>query len=101
MKALLFSHNGTGTVPLYELRGRRDFFHGYMVPSVERLHPFALRNHTPGFVLHFPHQSTPACVDEAGPYPKLFQVFQRANFLLEQLGIRNVGALNDAAYVSR
>ncbi len=95
-KALLFSHVGTGTVPLYELRGRSDFFHGYMVPSVERLHPFALRNHAPGFVLHFPHQSNPICVDEAGPYPKLFQVFERANYLLEQLGIRNVGALNDA-----
>lgn len=95
-KALLFSHVTAATVPLYELRCRRDYFHGYMVPSVERLRPFALRNHPPGFVLHFPHQSNPACVDEGGPYPRLFEVFERANYLLERLGIRNVGALNDA-----
>jgi uridine kinase len=100
-KALLFSHAASEIVPLYELRGRKDYFHGYMVPSTGCLRPFALRNHSPGFVLHFPHQSRPTCVDEAGPYPKLFQVFERANHLLEQLGIRNVGALNDAVAEGR
>jgi uridine kinase len=95
-KALLFSQIGSATVPVYELRGRRDYFQGYMVPSVVCLGPFALRNHRPGFVLHFPHQKNPTRVDEATPYPKLFKVFGRANYLLEQLGIRNVGALNDA-----
>ncbi len=95
-KALLFSQIGTATVPMYELRGRRDYYQGYMVTDVGCLGPFALRNHPPGFVLHFPHQNKPTCVNEAAPYPKLFKVFERANYLLEQLGIRNVGALNDA-----
>jgi uridine kinase len=100
-KASLFKHSSIGSVPLYELRGRKDYFHGYMVPSTGCLQPFALQNHSPGFILQFPHQSRPGTVDSVPPYPKLFDVFERANYLLEQLGIRNVGALNDAIVSGR
>jgi uridine kinase len=95
-KASLFSNVAPETVPLYELRGRKDYFHGYMVTSAGCLRTFALNNHAPGFILHFPHQSDPTNVVAVAPYPKLFEVFERANYLLEQLGIRNVGALNEA-----
>ena len=100
-KASIFAHTELPAVPLYKLRGRRDYFHGYMARSAGCLRPFALTNHAPGFVLHFPHQSNPIAVDTLAPYPKLFQVFERANYLLERLGIRNVAALNEAIAAGR
>ena len=95
-KASLLTHTGVSSLPLYELRGRRDCFHGEMVPSAGCLRPFALLNRPPGFILQFPHQSRPTEIEKLAPYPKLFAVFERASYLMERLGIRNVGALNEA-----
>ncbi len=100
-KARLLAHRVKPTLNLYELRGRRDYFQGYMVPSAGCLAHFALHAHPPGFMLQFPHQSTPTRLEAITPYPKLFAVFDEYGRWLERLGIRGVGALDDAIVEGR
>lgn len=100
-KARLLGHRAKTTLHLYELRGRRDYFQGYMVPSAGCLRYFALHAFPPGFMLAFPHQTRPTEVAPLTPYPKLFGVFEEAGHWLERLGIRSAGALNDAIVAGR
>jgi uridine kinase len=100
-KARLLSHRAKTTLSMYELRGRRDYFQGYMVPSTGCLQHFALHAFPPGFMLEFPHQSRPTEVTPVTPYPRLFEVFEEAGHWLDRLGIRSAGALNDAIIAGR
>jgi uridine kinase len=100
-KARLLAHRQKETITLYELRGRRDHFQGYMVPSTGYLRDFALEWFPDGFLLRFPHQTTPFEVTPVEPYPKLFEVFREAGEWLDTLGIRGTGALNDAILEGR
>ncbi|HSK09132.1 MAG TPA: hypothetical protein VK911_06125 [Vicinamibacterales bacterium] len=94
--ARLLAHREKEVVVLYALRGRQDYFQGYMVPSTGCLPHFALHAFPPGFFLQFPHQRRPGALPPITPYPKLFQVYEEAGAWLERLGIRSAGALNDA-----
>jgi uridine kinase len=100
-KTRLMAHRTAPTLNLYELRGRRDYFQGYMVPSAGCLRYFALRAFPPGFMLQFPHQVRPTEVGAIPPYPKLFAVFDEHGRWLERLGVRDVGSLNDANVAGR
>jgi uridine kinase len=95
-KARLLGHRSQETVVLYELRGRRDYLQGYMVPSTHCLERFRLLPHPPGFVLQYPHQASPNELTPFEPYPRLFATFTEAGDWLDKLGIRGTGALNDA-----
>ena len=100
-KVRLLAHRRKDSLVLYSLGGYRDYFQGYMVPSAGYLQHFALHAFPPGFMLQFPHQSDPAKLHPIAPYPKLFAVFEEAGHWLDRLGIRNVGALNDAIVAGR
>jgi uridine kinase len=100
-KARLLAHRRRETLVLYELRGRRDYFQGYMVPSTGCLRGFGLEWFTAGFLLCFPHQARPLEVAHVEPYPKLFEVFEEAGDWLDKLGIRSAGSLNDAIVEGR
>ncbi|MEW5983225.1 MAG: nucleoside kinase [Acidobacteriota bacterium] len=95
-KVRLLSHRARETVVMYSLRGRHDYFQGYMVPSTGLLRRFALHAVAPGFLLQFPHQRKPTELVPLTPYPKLFALFEQAGDWLDRLGIRSAGALNDA-----
>jgi uridine kinase len=95
-KVRLLAHRTRGRLNLYELRGRRDYLQGYMVPSTRSLRYFALHAFPPGFMLQFPHASAPTELEPIPPYPKLFAVFEEYGRWLERLELRGVGALNDA-----
>jgi uridine kinase len=95
-KVRLLAHRTRGRLNLYELRGRRDYLQGYMVPSTGSLRYFALHAFPPGFMLQFPHASAPTELGPIPPYPKLFAVFEEYGRWLERLGVRGVGVLNDA-----
>lgn len=95
-KARLFAHRRKGTIVLYELRGRRDYFQGYMVPATGLLRGFGLEWYPNGFLLRFPHQSSPFELVPIEPYPRLLEVFDEASEWLQRLGIPSAGALNDA-----
>jgi uridine kinase len=100
-KAKLVAHRTKRTINLYELRGRREYFQGYMLPSAGRLRHFALHALPPGFMLQFPHQGRPDHLGAITPYPKLFAVFEEYADWLVRLGIRGAGALNDAILAGR
>jgi uridine kinase len=100
-KTRLIAHRQKNQVMLYTLRGRQDFFQGYMVPSTGCLAHFALHAFPPGFLLQFPHQGRPTEIGPIMPYPKLFQVYEEAGHWLDRLGIRGAGALNDAIAAGR
>jgi len=95
-KVRLLAHREKPQLAMYRLRSRRDYFQGYMVASAGCLRHFALHAFPPGFMLQFPHQNRPTEVGPITPYPKLFTVFEEAGHLLDRLGIRGAGALNDA-----
>ncbi|MEI6667006.1 MAG: nucleoside kinase [Acidobacteriota bacterium] len=99
--ARLIAHRARPTIDLYSLKGRREFFQGYMVPSTGCLRYFSLQAMPSGFMLQFPHQQTPTVVTPTTPYPKLFAVFEQAGHWHDRLGIRNVGALNDSIVAGR
>lgn len=94
--ARLLKHRRKEPLVLHELRGRADYMQGYLVPSTGLLKWFALHAYPPGFMLQFPHRQRPAELDPITPYPKLFAVFEEYAAWLDRLGIRGVGALNDA-----
>jgi uridine kinase len=100
-KARLLAHRQKDTVTLYTLRGRQDYFQGFMVASAGCLKYFALHTFSPGFMLQFPHQSRPKELSPIAPYPKLFAVFEEAGQWLDRLGIRSAGALNDSIVAGR
>ncbi len=100
-KVRLLSHRQQDSLVLYELRGRQEYFQGYMLPSTGRLRQFALHPHAHGFVLQYPHQSSPTTLTKFEPYPKLFRTFEQAGAWLDTLGIRGTGALNDAIVEGR
>jgi len=100
-KARLLAHRRKETLALYTLRGRQDYFQGYMVPSAGYLNVFALRAFPPGFVLQAPRQDSPTELPAIAPYPKLFAVFRESGEWLDRLGIRSVGALNEAIAAGR
>ena len=80
---------------LYRLRGFRDYFHGYMVPSTGYLRVFALQDYPPGFILRFPRSNPPMQLQPYVDYPKLVNVFREYGRWMELMGIRDVGCLNE------
>jgi uridine kinase len=100
-KARLLAHRQKESVALHELRGRRDYFQGYMASSTGCLQDFALEWFRDGFLLRFPHQTTPFEVTPVEPYPKLLETLTEAGEWLDTLGIRSAGPLNDAILQGR
>lgn len=81
---------------LYQLRGFRDYFHGYMVPSTGYLRVFALQPYAEGFILRFPRSDPAMQLQPFVDYPKLVGVFREYGRWMELMGICDVGALNEA-----
>lgn len=100
-KVRLLKYRKRDTLVLYRLRDRRDYHHGYMVPSTGILHWFGLSPMDEGFALRFPRRQAP---DQLPPLPdskKLLATFREYSDWLVRLGISNVGSMNDAILASR
>ncbi|MFN2291144.1 MAG: nucleoside kinase [Anaerolineae bacterium] len=95
-KVRLLSRRRKTYLTLYRLRGFRDYFHGYMVPSTGYLTLFGLRDYPPGFILRFPRSDPPMELQPFVDYPKLLNVFREYGKWMELMGVRDVGFLNDA-----
>jgi uridine kinase len=95
-KVRLVSRRRKDYLTLYQLRGVRDYFHGYMVPSTSYLSVFALQDAPPGFILLFPRDDPPMRLQPFQDYPKLVSVFREYGDWLALMGVRDVGALNEA-----
>lgn len=86
---------------VYELRGLRDYFFGYMVPSTGYLTVFDLSNDNDGFILHYPRRQAPNVIKPMTTLPKLRQVFHEAAHWLDLVGVEDIGALNQAVKAGR
>jgi uridine kinase len=81
---------------LYQMRGQRDYFYGYMVPSTGYLAVFDLTHDGEGFILHYPRRVQPNRLQPITALPKLRSVFRETARWLELLGVEDIGALNQA-----
>jgi uridine kinase len=95
-KVRLLNHRRKDYLTLYQLRGFRDYFHGYMVPATGYLTVFALQPYAEGFILRFPRSDPPMQLQPFVDYPKLVSVFREYGQWMELMGVRDVGALNEA-----
>ena len=93
-KVRLLAYRDEETIPVYSLRGVRDYFYGYMLPSTGKLRGFDLERYPPGLILRFtkPHHRFP--LQSHRDYPKLMGVFREYGEWLNILGIEDVGSLN-------
>jgi len=95
-KVQLLARRKKGYLSLYSLRGTRDYFHGYMVPSTGYLHYFALHLWPPGFVLQYPRRHWPTELRPVRDYPQLTAIFREYGEWLRLLGVESVSGLNEA-----
>ena len=95
-KVQLIARRQKGYLSLYNLRGTRDYFHGYMVPSAGYLHYFALHLWPPGFVLQYPRRHWPTELRPVLDYPQLTAIFREYGEWLCLLGVESVSGLNEA-----
>lgn len=86
---------------IYTINSYKDYMHGYMVPSTGYLRQFALAPYSDGFVLRYPRSNSPTELQPAVEYPKLVSVFDEYGDWMSKLGIRDVGALNEAVVGGR
>ncbi|MFQ3658599.1 MAG: nucleoside kinase [Anaerolineae bacterium] len=93
-KLRLLESRDRDTLALYELRGYRDYYYGYMLPSTGYLGRFRLLPADGGFILQYPHQDTPDTLTPLAGQSKMNAVFQEAHEALERLGVADVGRLN-------
>jgi uridine kinase len=95
-KVRLLEHRTKDYLTIYELKGNRDYYHGYMVPSTGYLCWFGIVSTDEGFTLRFPRRHRPTELLPLPDYPKLLATFRQYGDWLWRLGIQSVGALNDA-----
>jgi uridine kinase len=100
-KVQLLKYRTKDYLVLYQLKERRDYHHGYMVPSTGFLKYFALSSIGKGFALRFPRRHSPNQLLPLTDSPKLIETFQQYGDWLDRLGIASVGALNDAIQAGR
>jgi uridine kinase len=96
-KVKLISRRQKDYLVLYNLRGTRDYFHGYMVPSTRYLRYFAVYPYPPGFVLQYPRRHRPTELLPRHDYPQLTAIFREYGEWLRLLGVESVSALNEAS----
>ena len=95
-KVQLLTRRKKDYLSLYNLRGTRDYFHGYMVPSTGYLRYFALHLWPPGFVLQYPRRHRPSELLPIAGHPQLTAVFRQYGEWLRLLGVESVSGLNEA-----
>lgn len=95
-KLRLLNYRHGDDLVLYSLHGKRDYHHGYMVPSTGYLKWFDLQLVDLGFAIRFPRRHAPDQLTPMTSYPQLLAAFRQYGGWLETLGIQSVGALNDA-----
>ncbi len=100
-KVKLMKYRSKPNLVLYTLKGHRDYYHGYMVPSTGFLKWFGIIPLENGFILQYPRRHIPWELQPLPETRKLLQTFLQYGNWLNRLGIDNVGCLNDAIQDNR
>ena len=95
-KVRLLENRDKDYLVLYTLRGHRDYYYGYMVPSTGYLTTFSVQPYSHGFVLRYPRHEAPGIIQTEGESPKLVHVFEQTAKWLSLLGVEDIGRLNRA-----
>lgn len=93
-KVRLLEQRTRNDLTLYSLRGREDYFYGYMVPSTRYLATFKLILSTGGFILQYPRKEQPKELTPITAFGKLVRVFEQADDWLARMGVEDIGRLN-------
>lgn len=94
-KKLLLRQRPAAEVPWIIIGKTRDVAYGPILPNTKLCPDFALVPHESGFVLNFPDRQGHV-TRVLPPQPKLFNVYRETRAWNEQLGVWNVGQLNQA-----
>ncbi len=94
-KEKLFGYRRSSHVNIYELDGYCDYFYGYMLPSTGYITQFDVTRYGDGFVLLYPDPKT-GTVSPYQPSDKLFLTQRSSSRWGEQMGVKNIGELNEA-----
>jgi len=94
-KVRLLEHRQKDYLELYSLGQRRDYHHGYLVPSTGYLKWFKISAMGDGFVLRFPRRHKPTEILPIPDTSNMLVTFRQYGDWLQRLGIDNVGMLNN------
>jgi uridine kinase len=93
-KTRLLEQRTRNELTLYGLRGREDYYYGYMLPSTRYLRYFRLVRVNGGFILQYPQKETPTQLNPIDSTSKLIAVFKQADEWLERMDVEDMGRLN-------
>ena len=97
-KEKLFHYRMTSRVNVYSIGNFQDYFFGYMVKDTGYLRYYKLIPYGKGFVLMMPTLKEPEKVPEFVPFDKLYHVQKESSQWAHNLGVGNVGELNDQIF---
>jgi uridine kinase len=100
-KVRLLEQRTRNELTLYTLRGRDDYYYGYMVPSTGYLRIFRLMKADGGFILQYPRKEKPTHLGDLAAAGKLTRVFQEADDWLRRMEVEDIGSLNRAVREDR
>jgi uridine kinase len=93
-KIRLLEQRTRNVLTLYELRGREDYYYGYMLPSTGYLQHFQLIEVNEGFILQYPRKEAPKQLSKITTFSKIGSVFRQADNWLERMDVEDIGRLN-------
>ncbi|MBI5669169.1 MAG: nucleoside kinase [Chloroflexi bacterium] len=93
-KVRLLEQRTRSDLTLYSLRGRDDYYYGYMLSSTGYLRYFRLVNINGGFILQYTLKESPTQLLPITAYSKLGAVFHQADAWLDRLDVEDMGRLN-------
>ncbi|MBZ0280350.1 MAG: nucleoside kinase [Anaerolineae bacterium] len=97
-KVRLLEQRTRNELVLYGLRGREDYYYGYMLSSTRYLHTFRLIAANGGFILQYPRKENPTELGPITAYSKLGAVFRQADAWLERMDVEDIGRLNQIVH---
>ncbi len=94
-KIKLLKYRRSSYVNVYEMDGYYDYYYGYMLPNAGYVKWFDVLAYDEGFMLVLPNQKEPDVLKPFVDRPKLFRTLKESEKWGQEIGIENVGDLND------
>ncbi len=94
-KEKLFKFRRVSRVNIYKLEDFIDYNYGYMVYSTGYIDKYIITKYKDGLVLIIPKKESPNVVEEFAPEEKIFNELNNASRNAEDMGVANVGSLNE------
>jgi uridine kinase len=93
-KIRLLEQRTRNSLTLYGLRGREDYYYGYMLPFTGYMRYFQLIGVNGGFILQYPQKEALTIVKPIKTFSKIVEVFKQADDWLARMDVEDIGQLN-------